>query len=480
MDITVTDRDREFRKIITKKWLTSSEAYIKWMDSLKTRTRNGKLSKPMKASYTSTLKQFLLYLNSKKDIKISELISPDSFIEWAKEAEPDDILRKIIQFDQWLQGEELEDYHKRILWRNERIASSSTASQKAHGTIRGFITHNKIYIPPSPRQDNIVAETKKSDQNYQVFKVKDGDIVKDFTLLRYLLSELNFRDRVIMLSLLSTSQDISDLLTLSIGFVKNQERRDRLYWTGNRIKTGQTFRTFFSKEATQYLRRYINQEREDAGNGEPIFISSSGESINSGHVNYNLRYTAEKMGIEWHDKAQNPFRPKRMRSIFAEACYQAGVDDGARHIFMGHARSISESYREIPTANLEVIYSKLEPYLTIYVENNLKDIEEARNKSEQAWNIALELKEQVNQLKDENTSLRRRTTELEKTSEWLDNGYLDIIEEMGVQIRELTRRMARLESTGIKESNKDKWDQIKIGEPKEPLREITIYEAQQE
>ena len=59
---------------------------------------------------------------------------------------------------------------------------------------------------------------------YAVFILDEhtNRIIQDYSQFRYFLSNLSFRDQVISLCLLSTSQDIGDLLKLKIEFMKNK------------------------------------------------------------------------------------------------------------------------------------------------------------------------------------------------------------------------------------------------------------------
>jgi len=144
--------------------------------------------------------------------------------------------------------------------------------------------------------------------------------------------------------MISTGQDSGDVLGLNIGFVTSHVNKSRLYWEGQRNKTYEEFRTFFSKEATEYVRKYVEQERKGASNDEPIFIrgnwTKAGEEesdkpkpMTARNLGLNYFTAAEKMGII-NGYTQNPLRPKRMRSVFSSACYQAKIDDGLRHIFL--------------------------------------------------------------------------------------------------------------------------------------------------
>lgn len=298
--------------------------------------------------------------------------------------------------------------------RNERYLNQDAASQRAQGSGRGFFTHNRLWLPKTSRKRGGRSVTKKNDVNYAIFTVDPDSnlVVADYTQLRYFLSNLSFRDQTIALSILSTSQDPSDLLGLTIGFVKGQDRPSgRLFWEGTRIKTGEEFRTFFSREATSFLKQYIEQERQGAGYEEPIFIRTSGRKRSSirpvkpRNLSENFIAVAEKMGL-LNGEGQNPFRPKRLRSIFSSASYQAKIDDGAKHIFMGHAGTLSEKYREMPDANLELIYAKVEVYITVYAEDKSKELAKSIEKSEKALDLALDLRE-------DNKDLKQKILELE-------------------------------------------------------------------
>lgn len=406
---------------IDKEWIMGFKTYKQWYSSLTRRSRTGEVSVGMRSNYDSVIRQFLVFLNSKKDV--GEIITPDSFIRWAEKVDPEEIIDVLNAFEVWLQGKEVEGYFPRILFRNERFSQPYTANQKAQGIIRGFLTHNKMWLPKGRKINGFVGKTKKNDVNYAVFKY-DSDVekvVQDYTQLRYFLSNLSFRDQTVALCLLSTSQDISNLLDIKIGFVTSQTDRDRLAWEEVRTKTGEVFRTFFSREATKYLRQYIAQEREGSKPNDPIFVRTGDkESLLPRHVSSTFKVVAQKMNIDNGD-AQNPFRPKRLRSIFSTACYEAKIDDGARHIFMGHSGSVSESYREMPLPNLEAIYAQVEPYLTVYAEDNSQEIAKSISKSQQALDLALDLREQNKKLQEDMEHLREVVEGL--------NSYIDMLKE---------------------------------------------------
>ena len=409
-------------QVIDKEWISKFDTYKQWYNSLTRRSRTGKVSDVMRSNYDSVLRQFMSYVNSKDGL--DETITPDSFIEWAGKVEPEEVIDVLNSFELWLQGKKIEGYSKRVLVRNERFSQPYTANQKAQGAARGFITHNKIWLPKGRKTSGFVGKTKKNDVNYAVFKYDSESqrVVQDYTQLRYFLSNLSFRDQTVALCLLSTSQDISNLLELKIRFVTAQQGRDRLFWGSSRTKTGEIFKTFFSREATRYLRQYIAQERQGAKDNDPIFVRTGDkeEPLLPRHVSSTSKVVAQKMGID-NGEAQNPFRPKRLRSIFSTACYQAKIDDGARHLFMGHSGTVSESYREIPEANLEAIYARVEPFLTVYAEDSTTDLIETKRKSAQAYDMALAVTEENKRIKAVWEELAERLGRAEAFIEYL--GY---------------------------------------------------------
>ena len=379
--------------------LAQFESYQQWYRSLARRSRKGEVSEKMRSNYDSVLRQLVKFFHS--EIDGDEKANPDTILEWARSVEPEEVSDSLGTFERWLQGEEVEGYRKRNLVRNERYAKPETAAQRAQGSARGFFTHNKLWLPRSSRKMKRRSVTKKNDVNYAIFKV-DPDtnmVVQDYTQFRYFLSNLKFRDQTVALALLSTSQDTGDLLNLRIGFVEAQKHRARLLWEGSRIKTGEEFRTFFSKEATRFLRQYIEQEREGAKAEEPIFIRTNGKPLLQRNLSENFNAVAKKMGLLNNGDAQNPFRPKRLRSIFSSACYQAKIDDGAKHIFMGHAGTVSEKYREMPAANLELIYQQVEVFVTVYAEDRSQELVASIAKSEKALDMALDIRMENKRLK---------------------------------------------------------------------------------
>ena len=422
---------------IENEWLLEFESVQKWFESL-IRKRKGKdISIGMRTNYNSRLRQLVLFMRAGGD----ETANPDSILEWARLSDPIKVVDMLNDHSRWLQGEKIEGYKIRsVINRKGELKypkmSQSSADQVTHGALRGFFTHNGLLLPGSGRIKNGRSVTKKNDANFAIFRIdpETNMVVSDYSQLRYFLGFLKNRDKIIALSMLNTSQDPVDILGLNVGFVKNQKDRSRLLWEGERTKTGEEFRVFFSESVTRDLKRYVENERGGAENDEPLFVRKQrdGKSIRLKPVNLseNFKSASHKSGFT-KGSGQNPFRPKRMRSIFSSACYQAKIDDGARHIFMGHSGSISENYREMPVANLEQIYIKIEPFLAVYSEDKSHEIAKSITKSQQALDLALDLREEnkrltnlVNEMAERLGSFEGLTERIEEIEDYIEIGVL--------------------------------------------------------
>lgn len=238
--------------------------------------------------------------------------------------------------------------------------------------IRGFYSHNDIVFPKRMKiPKRHVSSVKKTDSKTEIYgydEVTSETIFHNGTL-KHFFDNLSFRDQTIGLSLLSTGADAAEILNLKIGFVKDAKsdlstvKRFRLH--DNRLKDGIEFKTFFSVEATEYLRRYIQQERSNAKNDEYLFVKEDGTQMPTHALSMNFRKAAEKMGYAVNDES-NPFRPKRFRSLFRTACSIANVDEGFVMAMMGHASNISGTYLEKSDGLFLKEYLKVEPYVTVY------------------------------------------------------------------------------------------------------------------
>ena len=242
-----------------------------------------------------------------------------------------------------------------------------------YGTLRGFYSHNKIDTKSWHSPKMRPKEVDQTDANYPLFSINEDTrkLVLNKQLLRDFLKSLNRRDEVIAMCLMSSGLDIGDLIKLNLDFVRNQDDHKRLFVSNFRSKNGEWIRTFIGVEATKALRKYIKQNRKDAEDSEPIFVSSIRDKntrMDSANIATNFRIAQERLGIHLAPKKQGPLRPKRLRKVFRTACQIAAVGDDMTRVFMGQKSQSSKIYLSKSREELEIFYEMVEPFLTLYTE----------------------------------------------------------------------------------------------------------------
>lgn len=344
------------------------------------------LAKSTKLNYKTSLKQFLEFANSREEVSFSI----DDLVELAKR-DVKAVQNLIDLFYEWLQGLPVEGYKPRVDKKGKKkTMRESSANQRAYGYLRGFFVNvgvgfERKWKRKIPTIDRSSRATKK-DEVYTFYDVDEeaGEIRFNREQMQQFLANLKLRDVSITLALLSSSQDTIDLFKLNVGDMREQKGRNRFFWEGNRVKTGILFRTFFSKEATRLIWKYLEQEREGAGDEEPLFICDMYEQtkikgktvrekvgtkrMTGTNLGYVYRDAARRMGMKWEKGEQNPLRPKRMRHLFRTACDTVKMSELYTNAYMGHKNNQGQDYSEIPRAVLELQYLKVEPFITVYGE----------------------------------------------------------------------------------------------------------------
>jgi len=344
--------------------LLKFESVQNWLNSLDQIAKNqGKtLSKTAKAMRLGRMWEF----TNKGEL------NPDEFLVEAKE----DIDKA---------GKRLSKYFEE---KAKKVSFNSAITSLCY--LRGFYTHNNLTFPKKwgvPKKK--VSDVSKRDgkDSFFEYNAKNDEVEFKNSNMQHFIGNLNFRDQTIALCLLSTGADATDILNLKVGFVKDGRGKivdkKRFFWHGNRAKTGQPFKTFFSEETTQFLKRYVEQERAEAKNDEPLFVGQSreykfkkgkrkgekvivNERLTAQSLSSNFRNSAQKMGYAKEKNISSPFRPKRFRHLFRTACAIAQIDNGFTMAFMGHASSVSDSYLEQDASIFEKMYVKIEPFLTVF------------------------------------------------------------------------------------------------------------------
>ena len=361
------------------------------------------LAEKTQLDYKTTLNHFLTFVNSKEGL--SKEFSIDDLVKEAK-SNVKETQERIDLFFKWLQNKKVEDYPLR-----GKVMRESSAFTRAYSSLRGFFTNLDIHFERKwrkniPKLKRVKEQSAiKKDEIYTFYYVDEKTKTIHFNRerMQQFLANLKLRDVTITLALLSTSQDSGDLFKLNVGDIREQTN-NRIFWEGNREKTGVLFRTFISKETTRFITKYIQQERRDAGDKEPLFVYTR-KGLQKRMTGKNLasiyRDAARRMGIKWENGEHNPLRPKRMRHLFRTACDTAGITELYTNAFMGHKNNQGQDYSEVSRAKLELEYLRVEPFLTVYGE-----VEES-----------LEIKEDVRKLERRILDLNRTIDDLQHTLE---------------------------------------------------------------
>jgi len=390
--------------------LVEYESVQNWLDSLnQSALTRGKAGLTKNAKYVR-LGVFLKYVSFTK-------INPDQLLEEAKS----DIDKT---------GHRVNDFFS---FRAKEVSWNSAVTNI--GFVRGFYTHNNIVFPKKygvpKRRVSKVAQRDAKTVIYDYDEENEKTVFHNGTL-QHFIQNLSFRDQTIALCLLSTGADATDLLKLNLEFVKDGRGKisdkKRFLWHSNREKTGIPFKVYFSEEATEFLKRYVEQERADAEDNEPLFVtedvglhtknnSKESERMDAHLLSISFRNAAKKMGYTKSNK-QNPFRPKRFRHLFRTACGNASIDNGYIEAFMGHSTSISAGYLEKGNGTFLQEYVKVEPYLTVFGVSKTKvtemggEIEELKGSVQAMAKTEKIIHDKITELEDENSKLRKQIEDM--------------------------------------------------------------------
>jgi len=312
-------------------------------------------------------------------------------------------------------------------WLKKQGIDHNSAVIRAYGIVRGFYKHNKITTQGwhTPRQVPKVVEQTDADLPLFSFdpKTKKPDLNR--VLVRRFLKELSSRDEVIALCLISTGLDDGDLLKFTLGFVREQDpSHERIFISNFRLKTMEAVKGFFSKEATKRLREYVRKERADGADDDIIFTTSMSERKKQFKLKYKREYTnldfdllppatplttiilainfrkaAKRMGINLQKAKQSPLRPKRLRKVFRDACQAGMIGDDMANVFMGKADRSNKVYLGKSREELEIYYSMLEPFVTVFSEKINED-ELLQLKLDQEGQSSI-MKRQIENLQDQ-------------------------------------------------------------------------------
>jgi hypothetical protein len=399
----------------------------RWKSQLTLKSRSGSFPEKTWKNVETTMPRFLSVMQKTSDELIEEALSDNEFGEM-----------------------HLSTYFS---WLKKQGVDHNSAIIRAYGIIRGFYKHNKITTQGwhTPRQ--IPKGVEQTDADLPLFlidsKTKKLDLNR--VVFRRFLKELSSRDEVIALCLISTGLDDGDLLKLTLGFVREQDpSHERIFISNFRLKTMESVKVFFSKEATKRLREYVKKERADGMDVDVIFTTSLSERKKQFKLKYkkeyhnldydllnpatplsnmtlanNFRKAAERMGVRLQKTKQSPLRPKRLRKVFRDACQAGMIGDDMANVFMGKADRSKKVYLGKSREELEIYYEMLEPFVTVFSEKinedeilKIKLDQEGKSSimQRQIENLQDQLKRKDDMATNAILDLQHKVSELEKKS----------------------------------------------------------------
>ena len=388
---------------------------MKWKKNIISKKHNKTLTKQAWTVRRSSFTKFLKMIGKNPDEIIDiALLDNDQAIEW------------------------VDEFYQECLKTTQKSSSISSA----YGIIRGFFSNNDVITQnwSSPKMG--VLQSNITDEQNPLFVRNDNGYELDREFIKKYLDELGLRYRIICLCLLSSSLDISDVHNLKIEDVKYQ-KDDNLFIVGQRSKTGEIYKTFFSKETTSMIREYIQKERKSTLGHEILFIPENrmlgreykkvtGKNLfvnrvkvaeypitkPMSHENLDMlfRRATKRLEIQTKKGQFQPFRSKRFRHIFQQCCSRVGLPNTVIDIFMGHKGDINKQYETESKFELLDYYEQVEPMITIYEDipktSKISELEKKisllEEKKENVIDFGDEMLFRIKRLEMENKELRSR------------------------------------------------------------------------
>ena len=112
--------------------------------------------------------------------------------------------------------------------------------------------------------------------------------------------------------------------------------------------------SFITKQASEYLEGYLEQEIDYEAEDDPKMFSVSARSVQQA-----FKEASEHLGIS--------INPHLLRTVFAERCREAKIDDDYINAFCGRTPQgmLARNYTDYSPSALRKQYDKVEPFLTL-------------------------------------------------------------------------------------------------------------------
>lgn len=381
--------------------ITNWESYdtVKnWKESLATNSDSMRLTT---GTYNGMKTWFPRFLKSTINEECPNGLNPDELI--AEAVNDPKTISKRLKFAFWFCQESIKSQDE-----DSRFNNAVTG---IYGNVRGFYSHNlpivlKIKTPKYRPRTVMITDgiTPLTEITTNLDGVKIVDI--DRKIFKKFMQILSLKYKVVVTGILSSGMDTGDIVKVTVGMIRDQKDHERIFFSNFRSKTGEFLNTFWSKEATAYAREYVETERSDALDSEPLLVNSFKQQKRDFFELYHRKYTpnddsllplkkvlsgkriARKLRISAKDivslkpGVQSPLRPKKYRKLFSDACDKAKIGENKRRIFMGKSDKSDKVYAGQSRHELELFYEIVEQYVTIYREESKIEIENQNMREE--------------------------------------------------------------------------------------------------
>ena len=319
--------------------------------------------------------------------------------------EQGEIERDWNEFVDWLENTyKKQDRHRK----KSNKALSSTSVKGYSGMIKTFFSESNC---PLSKKAELPRKIKSSSGRIENLKIeyRPNSVKKLISVM-----ESN-RDKAITLVMFQSGMDISTLLSLTYGHIKNEYEAGEcpLLIKLTREKIGLNYRTFIGRDAIEAIKIYLKErtaERyicKDCGASwenkrntctlckstnikpyceklsitSPLFIPKrKSERMVRSNFEKALRKYAILAGLVDEEQMKeadiNPGRPHALRSGFSSILSLKGVNQKIIDGMMGHVDAYGGAYTQFSDEELREIYGEKEQFLSISEVREISDIQE--------------------------------------------------------------------------------------------------------
>lgn len=274
--------------------------------------------------------------------------------------------------------------------------------------VQEFLLHNDIEISP---------KEKRSLKN----KMPGGGAATverdlDIEVLRTILQHCDLKLRALILLLVSSGMRIGEALALRISDIDITGDIGIITVRAQNAKTGNQRYTFCSREACESIREWMKirqaylNEAQNKGRGLKIVKSADDDRLfpqADSTVNLAWENAIKTAGLHSRDPMTNRLQihPHMCRKFFSSQL-RIVVPEPMVEGLMGHSSYLSDAYRRYTKKQVMEFYQKGEPYLTIQMPQDIRELKTTVDKRMQAHSEIIEgvVRENI-QLKDQMTKV---------------------------------------------------------------------------